>query len=304
MSDEQQQKQYKTEWSFSFEKLGDQIADFFKSLGSPDEVVVKTETFSEVVGGAQSARVRLDLSAGETNVYMLNDSDKLLDAEITYIGEMKFAVGGDVEKVVSLSQSASPGEWFRHALSWLGSRKENNLRWQVGLTPNIPLELDVHGGVGECNFSLAALKPGRVALNGGTGEISVTLPSSPDLYTATVNGGVGELNVMIPAGATVNLSVRAGTGAINLDIGVGAAADISVNGGVGEVDIRVPADAGVRIEGKAGIGDINVPSNYARLSGSDEFMGKSGVWQSSTYGAAERRINVKYNGGVGALVVK
>lgn len=302
MSDEQ--KQYKTEWSFSFEKLGDQIAEFFRSLGTPEEVVVKTETFSEVVGGATSARVRLDLSAGETNVYMLNDSDKLLDAEISYIGEMKFVVGGDAEKVVSLSQSASPGEWFKHVLNWIGTREQNQLRWRVGLTPSIPLELDVHGGVGECNFSLADLKPGRVALNVGTGEINVTLPSSPEPYAATVNGGVGELNVVVPSGATVNLTLRAGTGEINLDIGEGAAVDATINGGVGEVDIRVPTDAAVQIEGKAGIGDINVPSTYARLSGSNDFMSKSGVWQSPAYSSAARKITVKYNGGVGALIVR
>ena len=31
--DENKEKNYKVEWSFSFEKLGEQIGDFFKSLG-------------------------------------------------------------------------------------------------------------------------------------------------------------------------------------------------------------------------------------------------------------------------------
>ena len=118
MSDNQQPpKQYKTEWSFSFEKLGDQIGDFFRSVGAPEDVEVKTDTFSDVVGTATSARVRLDLSAGETNIYMLEGSDKLIDAEITYIGAMRFVTNNEAEKVVSLSQVTTPGEWFRHALT-------------------------------------------------------------------------------------------------------------------------------------------------------------------------------------------
>lgn len=306
MSDNQQPgKQYKTEWSFSFEKLGDQIGEFFRSVGSGEDVEVKTERFTDVVGDATSARIRLDLSAGESNIYMLTDSDKLIDAEITYIGEMRFAHDGTPEKVVSLSQVTSPGEWFRHALTWLSKRGEQNqLRWNVGLSPNLPIDLDIHGGVGECDFSLATLKPGKVTMNGGTGEIDVVLPASPEPYTASINGGVGELDVKIPAGATVTLTVRAGTGEIDLDIGDGAAADITVHGGVGEVQVHLPADAAVRVEGKAGIGDISVPARLARLSGTDEFFGKSGVWQSVNYEAAERKITVRYNGGVGALVVR
>lgn len=302
--DQQQEKQYKTEWTFSFEKLGDQISEFFRSLGTGEEVELKTETFKEAVGAATSARVRLDLSAGETNVYMLADSDLLIDADVSYIGEMNFQVGGDTDKMISLSQKTKPSEWFRHALAWIGSRGENQLKWNVGLTPNIPLELDIHGGVGECSFSLATLKPGKVTMNGGTGEIEVTLPSSPDLYSATINGGVGELDVNIPAGATVTLAVRAGTGEINLDIGDNAAADITVNGGVGEVEITLPPGAAARLEGKAGIGDINVPPHFARLSGSDELFGKSGVWQTTNYETASRKITVRYNGGVGELVVR
>ncbi len=304
MSDNQQPKQYKTEWSFSFEKLSDQIGDFFRSVGSPEEVEVKTDSFSDVVGSATSARVRLDLSAGETNVYMLEDSAKLIDAEITYIGEMRFVTNNEAEKVVSLSQVTSPGEWFRHALAWLSHRGENQLRWKVGLSPAIPVDLDIHGGVGQCDFSLATLKPGKVTMNGGTGEINVTLPNSPEPYTANINGGVGELDVKIPAGASVTLTVRAGTGEIDLDIGEGATADITVHGGVGEVQVHLPAEAAVRVDGKAGIGDISVPARLARLSGSDEFFGKSGVWQSANYEESARKITVRYNGGVGALVVR
>ncbi len=55
--DENKQKNYKVEWSFSFEKLGDQIGDFFKSVGAEGSEEIKHGEFSEPLGGASSARV-------------------------------------------------------------------------------------------------------------------------------------------------------------------------------------------------------------------------------------------------------
>ena len=59
---EQKSKQT-VEWSFSFGAVGDSINDTLKQLGVDAEV--KTSHFSEPVGGATSARVRLDLSTGK-----------------------------------------------------------------------------------------------------------------------------------------------------------------------------------------------------------------------------------------------
>ncbi len=303
MSDQQEPKQYKTEWSFSFEKLGEQISDFFHSVSSGEQVEIKSGTFSEPLGAATSARVRLDLSAGLMNVSMLESSDMLIDANVTYIGEMNFVVGGETEKVVNMSQSTTPGEWFRHALTYMGGGRQH-LVWNVGLTPNVPIDLDINGGVGESKFELATLKPGKVDISAGTGEITMTLPAASEQYSTVINGGVGQFNVNIPAGATVDLEVRAGTGEVNLNIGADAAVNVKINGGVGEVRINLPADAAARIEGKAGIGDISVPAHFARFGGSDEFFGKSGVWQTTNYEGAARKVSVRYTGGVGALVVR
>ena len=56
--DENKEKNYKVEWSFSFEKLGDQIGDFFKSMGAEGSEEIKHEHFSEPLGAATSARAR------------------------------------------------------------------------------------------------------------------------------------------------------------------------------------------------------------------------------------------------------
>lgn len=295
-------KQYNVEWSFSFERLGEQISEFVKGLGVKGEEDVKISHFSEPIGTATSARVRLDLAAGETTVNTFDPtSDMLLEAEITHIGEIKFASSGETEKIISLSQSADAGEWFRHVFAFIGTGQR--LRWDVGLTPNIPVDLAINGGVGRSVFNLSALKTQAITINGGAGEVILTLPAVEG-YRAAVNGGVGKSDVTIPAGASVELALRLGTGEINLEIGEGAAVTATINGGVGALNLTLPAGAAARIEGKAGIGDISVPAHFARVSGGGDFLGKSGVWQTANYETAERRISIRYEGGIGALNVR
>ena len=163
------------EWSFSFEKLGEQIGDFFKSVGDKDRVEVKSGHFSEPLGVATSARVRVDFSVGESTITSLNTSDNLIEADLTYVGEVELKATGDQEKVVHLSQAAGAAEWFRSAFGWIGSGQR--LRWNLALTPKIPLNLDLHAGAGRSNFDLSALQLTALNIASGAGEVVINLPA-------------------------------------------------------------------------------------------------------------------------------
>ena len=90
-----EEKNYKTEWSFSFEKLGSDIGGFVKSLGIGDEESIKEGEFSAPLDGAQSAKVRIDFSVGKCIVRPLTNLDNLIEAELTYVGDINFAVGNE-----------------------------------------------------------------------------------------------------------------------------------------------------------------------------------------------------------------
>ena len=299
MADNQHEKQYTTEWSFSFEELGDRVGSFIKSLGADD--AIQTERFSEPVGSATSASIRLDTPVGTTVVKKLG-GDALIDAEITHIGEVKFAVVGDSEKQVTLSQRNDAADWMRGIFGWIGNMRR--LRWEVGLTPSIPLSLDMHSGVGESTFDLRDLALTGVNIHGGTGEMDVWLPVTAERLRAEINGGIGEIDVTVPAGANLDLFIRAGTGEINLDIGEGAALYAKIKGGVGQTNVRVAPGAAVHVKANIGLGDLNIPSSYTRLREDDTFVGKSGTWQTLGFETAERQITIEYEGGVGELRVR
>lgn len=298
--DEQKEKQYKTEWSFSFDKAAGDIGEFVKSMGG--EAKVKVGEFVEALGSAESAQVRLYPSVGETTVTMLNDSPNLIEANLNYIGDIKFVAEGDTEKIVSLSQVAGASEWFRNMFTWIGSNQK--LRWNVGLTSAIPLDLEIQGGVGKSSFDLRTLQPKSLTINGGTGEINLTLPAWGELYRAQVSTGVGQTNVVVPAGAVVELVGRIGTGEFNLEIGEGASVNARLSGGVGACNIRLAEGAAARLEVRTGLGGVSVAPRFMKLSGSSAGWDQNGVWQTANYEDAERRVTLHYEAGIGGFSVK
>lgn len=299
MTNDPKNKNYKTEWSFSFEKLNDQISDFFQQLGARGEEAINHEQFTAPIESATSARVRLDFAVGE-NIIRPIDNDNLIEADVIYVGEMKFAVSGETEKVVHLSQAAGAGDWLRSAFGWLGS--ERRLRWDVGLTQRIPLNLDINCGAGKSDFDLTALNITGLTVNGGAGEVTTKLPTGE--YKVSYSAGVGQSNLTIAPNATVDLVVKSGVGEVNLDIGTNADVNARISGGVGEVNIRIPMDAAIRVEAKTGIGSVDVPSRVTRMTAKSEFFDQGGVWQSADYDTAERRITVRFDGGIGALNIR
>jgi hypothetical protein len=299
--DENKEKNYTVEWSFSFEKLGQQIDDFFKSLGDKGDQEIKHGHFSEPLGAATSARVRVDFSVGESTVTALTTSENLLEADLTYVGEVELQATGEQEKVVHLSQSAGAGEWLRSAFGWIGSGQR--LRWDIALTPKIPLNLDLHGGAGRSTLDLSGLQLTGLNVGSGAGEFLVKLPGGR--YSARYAGGVGRSSISVPSGADVDLNVSSGAGEVNLDISEGAALNARISGGVGQCNVSVPANGAVRLEARTGIGSINAGARLQRVSASGgDFWDKGGVWQTANYEGAERKIVIRFDGGVGALNVR
>lgn len=298
---EEKNKRYETEWSFSFEKLGSQVDDFVQSLGTRGEDLVKNQTFSAGLENAESARVRIDLSVGEANVHTLSESDNLIEADITYVGEVEFEVSGNSEKVVNLRQVSNPANWLRGVLNQISSVR--NLKWDVALSPNVPTQLELHGGVGEAKIDLRDLNVTGLNINMGTGRVAAVLPAAQQ-YAAKINGGVGEFDVTIPEETSVDLSVQAGTGEITLRYGAGATGTLRVSGGIGETNIVLPPNTAARIEAKTGIGGVSIRGHHLqKVRGGEEFIGVKGVWETPDYESADKRITIRFEGGIGALNV-
>lgn len=305
MTDEQKKKTV-TEWSFSFEKIGESLSDLFNSLGAGADAEVKTGSYQEPIAAAESARVTLNPTVGEASVSALVDSDSLIEADVTYVGEVTFEVDeGDAFKEVHLGQRPlSGGEALKPIKDAFGAfAKRKDLRWDMHLTPNIPLDLTINSGMTSNDFDLSSLQLKGLRFNGGAGRTDIKLPTMGALYRVTLSNGTGELNVEIGAGADVDLTASNGTGRTRITLGDGAVMNARISGGVGACEIALPPGIEVQVRANSGLGKVHVPAHFARQDEGKDFIATSGTWQTPGYDSAERRIAIKYDGGLGSLMI-
>jgi len=251
------------------------------SLGLAPNVEIRSEHFEEALEDARSAHVTLNASVGSMTVATLEDSRNLIEADINYVGEITFDVSGEQEKTITLGQtgtvSFSQGP-FSTLFGWMGATSA--LRWDIGLSPDVPLDLTVNGSVGDSQIDLQGLQLTSLVYRGGVGSVHLTLAATEASYNVEINGSVGEFTLVIPDNAAIAARIE---------------------GGVGGFIIDVPDNAAVRLSSSGGLGGIAVPASFTRISGGDD---NTGTWETAAYSSAERRITIDYNGGVGGLTVR
>lgn len=278
------EKKQVVEWSFSFDNLASKISEQIKKVGVGD-VEIRHDHFSTPAEGVTSARVELDLPVGHTTLKAVENSANLIEADVTYVGEMQFEVSGESVKQVKLSQTRPKGPFvgtvgrsIRDGIGGLFNNEE--LKWDVTLAAHIPMVLEIEGGVGASNLDLNGLRLTQFKLEGGVGDIRLTLPATGAHYEASVEGGVGGTQITIAEGASLHLELEAGVGGVN---------------------VTVPAAAAVRITVESGLGGVSLPADFKRIKGKDELIGRSGVWESEGYALSQQQITIAFEGGVGGF---
>lgn len=248
------------------------------SLGLAADIDIRSLNVTEPLGAAQSAQVNLAMSIGEGSVYALSDGDQLVAADVRYIGEAELDVRGGSQAVVTLTNETNGSS---QTVGFLGlSLGENDLYSHIGLSPTIPLDLTVSGGVGSTALDLSGLQLTRLQIHTGVGDTTITLPPTAEQLVVEINGGVGKNVLILPDGATIRASI---------------------SGGVGDMEIDLAEDAPVRVDASGGLNSFVFPPTWSRVSGEED----DGIWESPAYRAAstEQRIDIDYNAGVGTLRV-
>lgn len=274
----------KVEWSFSFEELGNRFNEMLGSLAGDAEV--KHETFTVARDNAKAARVKLNLSLGKVTIHALPAGHpNLMEAELAYVGEVRLDVSGDAQKrTIHLHQPWSGhrdlGKPFREALRAVSNR--DDLRWEIRLSADVVLELDIDGGLGATDINLSGLRLSSIELDAGVGSLNLTLPDQEEPIHVELDGGVGHTRIDIPAALQ---------------------AEIKLDSGVGATELYVPQDAAVRLKTDGGIGGLHLPSTWHQVEKGEDFIVKSGVWETAGFSLATRKITIYHDGGVGGLTI-
>ncbi len=238
----------------------------------------KTETFASPLEGVKTAEYTFDTSSSPVTISALdNNKTDLISADVTYRGTMRFDVNGSDHTTVWMSEYSDNSSWLNWDFSF------DNLKWDIGLSPEVPSDIILNGGSGSITMNLSGLQLTSLQTDLGSGASTITLPQSEEAYSVDIASGSGSVTVRVPEQASLTLSLDTGSGATS---------------------VVIPAKAAVRIEvNDDGSGSFDLPNGLMKASDSSSF--DIGAWQTPNYDTAQYKILVQVLGqGSGSISIR
>jgi hypothetical protein len=209
---------------------------------------VKTETQSVELGGASSANVTIEMSAGKLTV--AGGADQLMQASFRYNVE-------DWQPQVAYNVSGSQGELVVDQQGRQDALVGPNVvnEWDIRLSEGVPMDVEIHTGAGESNLDLSTLDVSTIRVEIGAGETNLDLSGNWDHdVNGDISGGVGKLTVRLPAEIGVRVNAETGLGNVTtsgltqqgggyVNQAYGSAPytlNLDITAGVGAIELVVP----------------------------------------------------------------
>ena len=205
------------------------------------------------LAGVERATVYIDWTSVPGYLSPLEDSPNLIEGDVDYLGELTFDVNVRGDQANVKLDSRSTGVWF-----WafdLGDQSDK--RWDVELSPNLPLDLSLDAGSGPCDFDLAGLQVSGLVLDAGSGPIDLVLPSGSS-FEAKVDGGSGPITIVLPESVGARVKLDSGSGPFSPDARFELVQGKHSGDGVWETDNYRTAEHTVLLEIDQGSGPITI----------------------------------------------
>jgi hypothetical protein len=152
-------------------------------------------------------------------------------------------------------------------------------------------QFDNNGGVATYELRSEWAQGRMMNLRNHLWDLALTTGIPLDL---TIETGVGRSTLDLRDVQLSNLVVNTGVGETNLTLATGSyKADVST--GVGATTIRIPTGVAAKVELERGLGAVNLRGDFDK----DE-----DVYTSPNYATAENRIDLRVQGGVGAITIQ
>jgi len=223
-------------------------------IGERVELVdLRTEKQTIELGDAERVVIEIEIGIGKLNV--TGGSAALLDAEFTYnVAEWAPTIDYSVKNgtgYLSVTQPDAEGK---------STPNKARNEWRLSLSEDIPLELSIDMGVGNAQLDLSDVRLTDLSVDQGVGNVKINLDGvRTDDLSASVDGGVGEITVTVPSSIGVRVDADTGIGSFSTH-GLKKHGDAYVNDAYGE------AESTIRLSIDAGIGKITVETADGTMS--------------------------------------
>jgi hypothetical protein len=166
-----------------------------------------TETVSVPVGSATRARLHFSPPVAALDLEALKASDALLEGTVPKAGYGQVHANSSISGTTAIVDVTASGVFVVPAI---GPQDET---WRFGLSPQVPIELEISSGMGLVEADLTGLTIEGLEVEFGIGRSVITLPASGN-FSGRLSGGIGQTVVIIPKGAAVHVSMTTGLGGV------------------------------------------------------------------------------------------
>ena len=238
---------------------------------------VFTDTFSEPLNGATTARI--EINAGDGNLRIdpfIGLGSVLASGTLQYLEKQgaptRTLVSRDGQAALTLKGDGARQRRFRFPWSACNGATD----WKIHLNPTVSSEVIAHSDGGNVKLNLAGMAVTRVSADTGGGNMDVVLP-----------------------GRAANLVVSAQTSAGNVAVESGSALMgsnlINAKSGAGNVDVRIPSGVAACIRVTIGVGVAIVDPRFSKVD--------KNTYQSPDFNSAANRVEVTVESGAGNVNV-
>lgn len=133
--------------------------------------------------------------------------------------------------------------------------KERNLKneWDLQLTNDIPVDLDVEMGVSNSTLELDGIQLSSLSIDSGVGESIIDLSGDwSNSFKADLDLGVGDVTLILPKGTGAKLKVSKGIGSLDAKGFISQGDQVYVNEAYADADVIIDIQIDI------GVGQVTV----------------------------------------------
>jgi len=238
---------------------------------------ILTENFSELLNGAVTAKIDINVGDGNLMIDPLASSEQVLArGTLQYLEKQGLPAhtlassNGQTTFMLKAGRGGQP--WFRFPWSACNGATE----WQIYLNPTVSSDLAAHSDGGNLKLDLTGMLIARVSAETGGGNVNLVLPEdAADLSVAVRTGG-----------GNVTVEMGSDTKGINI---------VNAKSGAGNALVRIPNSIAARIHAATGLGKVIIDPRFIKTD--------DNTYQSSDFDGAANRVEMIVHSGAGNVTV-
>lgn len=211
---------------------------------------------------------RFLVSEVASDISIEKDNMKSLDVNIHFgYGDISITDGADgwiegtidtnkkkLQPTVSYKKKRTVGNAvIKQEGKMLAGLKSVRNNWDLKLTNEIPVDLDIEMGVSDSTLNLSGIQLSNLSIDAGVSDTTIDLSGDwKDSFKANINLGVGDATILLPTETGVKLTVSKGIGSI------GAKGFISKGNGVYVNEAYEKSDVLINLKIDLGLGDLTI----------------------------------------------